>query len=231
MGGFMNRIEERAIANGIQMVPFRKTLREAASAMIDDGIQATAGIHDFGVFYVIENKERFVVRGNEVWKVPGRKVLKLRPSKQDSTKLSTTSQVNIAFKHVYTADLDFAFNATDRSGDFSLTTPTNRNSETWKLNRHTINGKPSYVFALDSLSETQRKAITAPIFNLQDQLIGVRIEHSLTSFYEAVNSLGYSVGNLTVSAVVTAGGTFNVNDATHGSEVIAQFRSCAVNFS
>lgn len=227
----MNRLEERAIHNGIQMVPLRKTLREMAALLIADGPGSTAGVHDVGVFYAQLMSKRYVIRDGIVYEVPERTVLKLRPAKAATTELDESDDVRLACKHVYTADKDFSFKSTTTAGQFVLQLPSARANEVWKLFRHEFNGRPTYVFAHDSLSQTAMKAIDEPYFDGFDEWQGARLEHSCDAWQSAVNANGYSLSSPTVSAEVSGGGVFGITDLTNGKEALAHFRARALDFS
>lgn len=157
--------------------------------------------------------------------------MKLRPSKGDVTKLAESADVRLTTAHIYTADLGFEFGSSSRSSQFRILSPVSRNTETWKLFRQTIDGKPSYVFAHDTLSEAQMKAITDPVFDGSDQWQGARLEFSLDAWQSAVDVNGFSLASPECSAECDETLVYGIRDPDFGTQAIAHFRSRALDFS
>ena len=193
--------------------------------MINDGPGATAGIHDFGVFYVQRMNERFVVRGADVYKIPQRDVLKLRPSKANVTKLTESDDVRISIWQRYSTQIEYTWESSSVAGDFELKTPVARLGETWKLYRHTYETYNTVLFGNTAKTASEIESTDGVLFDINEDLQAVRIEHTLTSLFDGTDTNGLSCQNPTWQVEVNAGGLKGLDDPVFKKEVLAHLRA------
>ena len=227
-----HRITEQFIAHGISPVAARLALRTAATLMKDDGAGTTAGIHDFGVFYVRETTERFVIREDKVFKVPSAKVLKLRPSKQAPVELAESDDVRLELvvQNESGSPL-WSWKSTSRAGRFEVVTPVAKAGDDYDFVRFPTSKGSTYVMCKDSVSDGDCSGTTGFDYDsTNDEVVRFRFAHSLLASHEWDDgSFAWGPRSIKWQAEVAAGPLEDLTDPVNGREVAAWCRQRAID--
>lgn len=226
-----NQLAKSFAKFGIDPVGARAALRDFAEAAIAAGDSYTCGVHDFGVFFVRTQAQRWISYDDDVWKVDEHTVLKLRPPPASTTKLTESDHVEFRIEQTYASTDSYEIKSTSRAANFAIVTPTARAGESWKLWRHKWQGQNTLILARSTYSDAVLKAMDAPLFNVTTgDFEGIRLGPQLNPV-NGSDSSGQSVGNPRIFAEVDAGGLKESVDATFGKEVVAWFRQRAYDFA
>jgi len=147
-----NNLALALIRYGIDPTGARAALREFHQSLIAAGPGASCGVHDVGVFFTQQQAARFIMRDDQVFSVPSRLVVKLRPSGQDATLLTESPLVRISIQISNATYYDWQFDSTSRSNRFSVVLPTDLVGDVWHFVRVVVDGTRSYVLCKNSFT-------------------------------------------------------------------------------
>lgn len=220
-----NHLTTAWISYGLSPITSRAALRDMVTGLLLDGPGASLGVHGLGVFYVLTQKERFVIRDGVVFRVPERDVIKLRPAKGDADELDESPDVRIAFQYAVSSEGEYAFESTSRTGQFVATSPVNIVDDVWRLVYAKIDGIPGYGFGDNSLTDEEIAAVPNWTAGDPQDVLAVRLEHSLLNIVPTLEPGLSSFGHLVISAECDDATLAQLDDVSYGREVSAHFRS------
>lgn len=229
-----NDIEQNLIRVGIDMVAFRTGMRGAHDDMIAAGAGTTAGIHDFGVFYVQDLDERFVMRDGDVYHLPQRTVLKLRPGRSSPTKLDESNLVRLTWAFSPPSSSLYVFDSTSRSGRFVTTASGVDSGQDFALVRDVYKNQQSLVMARSDISDADLQNTTSQRWSTSpDELLALRIDFQLQTMADGAGiGLDKKTDAMSFTARIDSGG-IQVADrgSTDGREAIAWVRQRSIDIS
>lgn len=213
----------------VPATPVRAALREFYQRMVEDDPGATSGVRGLGVFYTHQTKERFVIRDGVVWKVPSRRVVKLRPPKAAAIELEESPDVAVSFQTTGAVNDTYRFKSSDRDGQFVCTAPTELVDDVWNLTYNCWKGQPSYVFGNSDMSQSEIDNLDSWYSGAGASVLALRIEHSLTTVWHRVSPGTLVVGLIEWSAECDDGIVRSLLDVSGDNEVSAHVRARALH--
>lgn len=229
-----NPLEQAMIRRGIAMPALRDGLKKFRTDLIANGVGATTGVHDFGVFYVHRNVQRYVVRDGKVFDVPQRDVVKLRPEKANVTQLTESDDVRIEMPIDFGSGSNlWRWKSTSRANQFLVTAPSQYLNDPFDLVRDFNNGEQTYVLVLGTEPDATVTSVEQITVNgAGDAPLAIRFTKTLKALREAPLTSGDTpTGQPKFEAEVDAGGLKLLTDATYGREVKAWCRQRAIDIS
>jgi len=228
-----NFFASNLMSRGVDVQSVREALRAMRTDMIADGVGSTVGIHDVGVFYVRKMERRFVVRTADVFDVPERNVLKLRPPKSDPTKLTVSDDVRITITFNTSPAVAWRWDSTTRSGQFTVNVPTAYNGNAFQLVRDDWNDRATLVLIRSTQTDSELQSMPGVKWaSSGDEVLGVRLSFDLLAVADgSTGEHDVTSGAPLCEAEITGPSLKPITDPTDGREALAWFRQRSLDIS